>query len=114
MRHRIFHQENSQLLLLLFLVFAACVKQSSVTKTRLSQRDPASRHYGEVDDARLARAQAEPQNWLIYNGSWYEHRYSPLDKINAGNVSKLKPAWFLEFDTTRGQESTPLVVDGVM
>jgi quinohemoprotein ethanol dehydrogenase len=76
-------------------------------------QQPSTR-YGAIDDARLAQSQKEPQNWPIYNGGWYEHRYSFLDQINVDNVSRLKPAWFVEFDTTRGQESTPLVVDGVM
>jgi len=76
-------------------------------------QQPSTR-YGVIDDARLAQSQKEPQNWPIYNGGWYEHRDSFLDQINADNVSRLKPAWFVEFDTTRGQKSTPLVVDGVM
>ena len=76
-------------------------------------QQPSTR-YGVIDDARLAQSQKEPQNWPIYNGGWYEHRDSFLDQINADNVSRLKPAWFVEFDTTRGQKSTPLVVDGVI
>jgi quinohemoprotein ethanol dehydrogenase len=75
-------------------------------------RPPAP--FGAVDDARLRRAEQEPANWLIYGGSWLEQRYSPLDQVSTRNVKRLKPAWSFEFDTTRGQESTPLVVDGVM
>lgn len=70
--------------------------------------------YADVDDARLAAAESEPQNWLMYNGGWHERRFSGLAQIDPGNVAQLKPAWFIEFDTTRGQEATPLVVDGVM
>ena len=67
-----------------------------------------------VDDARLLKATSEPQNWMIYGGSWSEQHYSPLKFIDTGNVSRLKPAWSFDFDTYRGQESTPVVVDGVM
>ena len=67
-----------------------------------------------VDDARLQNASKEPQNWLIYGGGWSEQHYSPLKSIDATNVSRLKPAWSFDFDTYRGQEATPLVVDGVM
>ena len=67
-----------------------------------------------VDDARLTHAEREPQNWLTYGGTWSEQRYSRLEQIDASNVAALKPAWSFEFDTTRAQESTPLVVDGVM
>ena len=56
-------------------------------------QQPSTR-YGAIDDARLAQSQKEPQNWAIYNGGWYEHRYSFLDQINVDNVSRLKPAWF--------------------
>jgi quinohemoprotein ethanol dehydrogenase len=75
--------------------------------------DPA-KTWGNVDDARLANAHKEPQNWLSYNGGWQEHRYSSLDQINVDNIAQLKPAWYVEFDTNRGQESTPIVVDGVL
>jgi quinohemoprotein ethanol dehydrogenase len=93
----------------LFLSFLLC----RIALPVVTQQQPSA-PYGAIDDARLAQSQKEPQNWPIYNGGWYEHRYSFLDQINVGNVSRLKPAWFVEFDTTRGQESTPLVVDGVM
>ncbi|NML87570.1 PQQ-dependent dehydrogenase, methanol/ethanol family [Sphingobium sp. TB-6] len=65
-------------------------------------------------DRRLLDAAKEPQNWLV-NGGGYAGRYwSELDKINLNSVKDLKPAWSFDFDTTRGQESEPLVVDGVM
>ena len=67
-----------------------------------------------VDDARLAAAPAHPENWLTYGGSWLEQRYSALSQINPQNIARLKPAWSFDFDTDRGQESTPLVVDGTM
>jgi quinohemoprotein ethanol dehydrogenase len=43
-----------------------------------------------------------------------EQRFSPLDQINGETVGKLGLAWSAQFDTTRGQEATPIVVDGVM
>jgi quinohemoprotein ethanol dehydrogenase len=67
-----------------------------------------------VDDSRLLNASHEPQNWMIYGGSWSEQHYSPLESIDATNISRLKPAWSFDFDTYRGQEATPVVVDGVM
>ncbi|WP_395670763.1 PQQ-dependent dehydrogenase, methanol/ethanol family [Phenylobacterium sp.] len=68
----------------------------------------------DVDGARIARADAEPQNWMSYGRTYGEGHYSPLDKINAGNVGDLGLAWSVDFDTHRGQEATPIVVDGVM
>jgi alcohol dehydrogenase (cytochrome c) len=43
-------------------------------------------------------------------------RFSPLDKINKTNVKTLVPAWAFSFggEKQRGQETQPLVADGVM
>lgn len=43
-------------------------------------------------------------------------RFSPLEKINAGNVANLVPAWAMSLggEKMRGQETQPLVKDGVM
>ncbi len=65
----------------------------------------------QVDDARLAAPDAG--NWLAHGGNQQAHRYSPLDQINVETISRLKPAWSVDFDTYRGQEATPIVVDGV-
>jgi quinohemoprotein ethanol dehydrogenase len=67
-----------------------------------------------VDDARLAKAAAEPQNWLAHGGAHPDWYFSALDKINVKNVARLRPAWVVELDTTRGQEATPLIADGVL
>jgi quinohemoprotein ethanol dehydrogenase len=74
----------------------------------------ASARPASVDDTRLQNAAKEPQNWLIYGGGWNEQHYSALKSIDATNVSRLKPAWYFDFDTYRGQEATPVIVDGVM
>jgi len=41
-----------------------------------------------------------------------EQRFSPLDQINENNVGKLGIAWFKDLPDARGQEATPIVVDG--
>lgn len=43
-------------------------------------------------------------------------RYSPLDKINTGNVDKMVPVWTMSLggEKMRGQETQPLIKDGVM
>ena len=68
----------------------------------------------KVDAARLANAAAEPGNWMTHGGTYAEQRYANLDQINSGNVGKLGLAWSYELDTNRGQEATPLVIDGTM
>jgi len=68
-----------------------------------------------VDAARIVNADREPGNWMSYGRTYDEQRYSPLDRIGASNVAKLGLAWHYDLDTAhRAQESTPLVIDGVM
>lgn len=57
---------------------------------------------------------AAAQDWPWHGGTSDEQRFSRLDDINAENVGKLSLAWSFELDTNRGQEATPLVVDGVL
>src|SRR5690606_18466665 len=64
--------------------------------------------------SRIINADKEPHNWLSHGRSYGEARYSPLNQINQNNVEKLGLAWFYDLDTSRGQEATPLVVDGVL
>ena len=67
-----------------------------------------------VDAARLTSADNEPGNWMSQGRTYSEQRFSPLDKVNAGNVGSLGLAWSFELSTNRGVETTPIVVDGVM
>jgi alcohol dehydrogenase (cytochrome c)/quinohemoprotein ethanol dehydrogenase len=67
-----------------------------------------------VTGARLEDTDGEARNWLSYGRTYDEQRYSPLTKINADNANRLGLAWFADLDTHRGQEATPLIVDGVM
>jgi quinohemoprotein ethanol dehydrogenase len=53
-------------------------------------------------------------DWPVHGGTGDEQRFSPLDQINRQTIADLKPAWYLDFDTTRGQEATPIMVDGVI
>ena len=58
-------------------------------------------------------------DWNTYYGGDWAHRYSPLDQINADNVSELELAWSFStenFGTTvdYANPSTPLEIDGVL
>ncbi len=75
----------------------------------------AARPPGDLDAARLAAADAEPQNWFTLGRDQDGNYYSPLNSIDAANVDRLGFAW--EYDLgapLRGQEATPIVIDGVM
>jgi quinohemoprotein ethanol dehydrogenase len=68
----------------------------------------------DVTSLRLQQADQEPGNWMSYGRTYNEQHFSPLKLINDQNVSRLKLAWYYDLDTKRGQEATPLVIDGVM
>jgi alcohol dehydrogenase (cytochrome c)/quinohemoprotein ethanol dehydrogenase len=75
---------------------------------------PAASDAAAVDDARLQGAAQDSSNWLSHGRTYDEQRFSPLNQINAANVNTLGLAWAYDLDTNRGQEATPLVIDGVM
>ena len=69
----------------------------------------------EVTTSRLHNADNEPENWLVYGGTYRSLRYSALDQINVDNVHTLKAAWAFQAGVQEhGLQSTPLVADGIM
>jgi alcohol dehydrogenase (cytochrome c)/quinohemoprotein ethanol dehydrogenase len=67
---------------------------------------------GAVSSKKLLEAGTDTSSWMSYGRTYDEQRFSPADQINTGNVGKLGLAWFADLDTARGQEATPLVIDG--
>src|SRR5205807_6188948 len=71
----------------------------------------------DVTADRLIHADREPQNWLMNHRTYDAQRYSPLDKINKGNVKSLKLAYAVAIGGTavnENLESTPLAEDGFL
>jgi alcohol dehydrogenase (cytochrome c)/quinohemoprotein ethanol dehydrogenase len=67
---------------------------------------------GWVTEARIVGN--EPDNWLVAGRDYGDTRYSPLRDINDQTVKRLGLAWYYDFDTHRGQEATPVAVDGIL
>ena len=59
-------------------------------------------------------AGSDRAEWLSYGRDYSEQRYSPLDQIHSRNLEGLGLAWFIDTDSNRGLEATPLVSNGVM
>ncbi len=68
--------------------------------------------YRPVTSERLLHP--EPNNWLMYRGTYNGWGYSPLDQINTKNVGRLSPAWAFSTGVEEGHQSPPLVNNGVM
>jgi glucose dehydrogenase len=68
----------------------------------------------DVTAKRLVKAADEPGEWLAYGGTYSEQRFSPLQKINTGNVGTLGLQWFADYETNQNQHGSPLYIDGVI
>jgi alcohol dehydrogenase (cytochrome c) len=68
----------------------------------------------QVSFDRLLRSDGEPQNWLMYSGTFKGHRYTELKQITPENVHNLEPKWVFQARSLEKFEATPLVVDGVL
>ena len=87
----------------------------STTTAPVSAPASAAKPPAAVDAARLLAADTEPGNWMSPGRTHGEQHFSPLRTIDASNVKQLGLAWVHDLDAEhRGQESTPLVIDGIM
>jgi alcohol dehydrogenase (cytochrome c) len=68
----------------------------------------------QVTSNRLLHATNEPQNWLLYSGSYASQRYSQLKQIDPANVKNIELKWVFQAQSLQKFETTPLVVDGIM
>lgn len=127
----------ASILFVILIIFAGCQTGNDTdkeTKQQTTEQDTAKNenttttggtvqymdYKGKVaPDFSAEQLTAPPSgNWVTNGGNIHNGRYSPLDKINASNVSKLKAEWVtslgsgLEFKYSG--EATPLVYDGVM
>jgi alcohol dehydrogenase (cytochrome c)/quinohemoprotein ethanol dehydrogenase len=94
---------------LLFLASAGCHSEEEIGNKAGVTRAPAN-----VDESRMLHADREPGNWMSYGRTYNEQRFSPLKQITDQNVGQLGLAWHMDLETPRGQEATPIIVDGVM
>lgn len=81
-------------LLLAPLLLVACESQ---------QAPPDTTETAEANDG---------SEWSNIGFDAKEQRHSPLDQINEENVAELGIAWFKDLPDARGQEATPLMIDG--
>lgn len=70
----------------------------------------------QVTEADLANDTNTPENVLTNGLGRHLQRHSPLDTLNKSNVKNLVPAWAFSLggEKQRGQETQPLIHDGIM
>jgi quinohemoprotein ethanol dehydrogenase len=99
----------------LLLAFACAVGGTGLRARRpevaVADDGPPS---ASVNATRLTNADSDAADWMSYGRTYDEQRFSPLKQITDQNVDRLHLAWHFDLDTHRGQEATPIVVDGVM
>ena len=98
----------------LWAAVITCASCGGRSPQQAAPGSPAVFTIASVDAARIINSDKEPGNWLTHGRTYSEQRFSPLNQINEQNVKQLGLAWYFDVDTKRGQEATPLVVDGVM
>jgi alcohol dehydrogenase (cytochrome c) len=62
----------------------------------------------------LKNADKTQHNVLTYGMSYSQQRFSPLTQINRETVKRLMPAWSYSMNNNTGEESQPLVYNGVI
>lgn len=94
----------------LWLVAAACavLALSGCKKAPSANADPT---FAEINGDYL-KTGGDGSNWAMTGFNYNEQRHSPLTLINTKNVKELGIAWFADLPDARGQEATPVVVDG--
>ena len=65
-------------------------------------------------DADLKNAANTPEKILTYGMNYSQQRFSTLAQIDKTSVKRLVPAWSYSFENIPGEESQPMIRDGIM
>jgi len=85
--------------------------QAATSRLRTEQLPPVDI---QVSSEQICAAGSRSDQWLTYSGSLDGRRYTPLTEITRENVSRLRVRWIRQFSTNDKNESTPIVVGGVI
>jgi PQQ-dependent dehydrogenase (methanol/ethanol family) len=85
---------------------------SDAGDTAVSTQETASQPAATASTQSTTTLDVDGQ-WPSYGRDYSEQRYSPLDQVNADNISELGLAWFADLAERGGSyETTPVVADG--
>jgi alcohol dehydrogenase (cytochrome c) len=67
-----------------------------------------------VTQAMLDGSESDKNNWLHSNMAYTNSRFYQGSQIHTGNVGKLKPAFIFQTEVKESNETSPIVINGVM
>jgi alcohol dehydrogenase (cytochrome c) len=89
--------------------------QARVSEARNTSEDQKVGPAIAVSGERLREAGNNPDEWLMYSGSYNGWRHSSLAEITPENVAGLRVRWVKQFDSNdQFTEATPLVIGGAI
>ncbi len=97
-------------------LIAACAVPLGIGSLHAQEVDTGTL-YGDmltVTQDMLDHAAGDSNNFLHTNGNYDQTRYYPARQINTENVHRLRRAWTFETEVVESQETTPIVINGVM
>ena len=66
----------------------------------------------QVTDQNLLKP--DPQDWLMYSGSYDSHRHSLLKQITPANAASLQAKWVYHMNGQEAIQAVPIVYQGIM
>ena len=96
---------------------AACAALATLALAGCGSGNSGDSNKNSLDTAELAsqnllKGGGNGDDWAAVGYNYDEKRFSPLNQINDSNVGQLGIAWFADLEDARGQEATPVVIDG--
>jgi alcohol dehydrogenase (cytochrome c) len=89
--------------------------QANVSEGRTASEDEKVGPAIAVTGERLRGAASNPDEWVMYSGSYDGWRHTSLAEITPANVARLRIQWVRQFDSNEPFiEATPLVIGGAI
>ncbi len=95
--------------LLISLIISGCNDNTQTTEPASIQKPAES-----IVEIQVAQPTQADKGVQYYGLEQNLQRFSPLTQINDGNVQTLRPSWVLSLGDNRGQQTQPLIINGIM
>ena len=94
---------------------ALCITAgASIACNNAASARPADRIDIPAANARMTTDMRDAAAWPSFGRDYTNDRYSPLTRVNTGNVNELQLAWEYHTGITQGFETSPVIAGGIM